>query len=208
MTVLPGSLDYLYYNGILDHIPYYAYEGVIGGANNSMSFGTNPYSSMTSGMGMGNSIGGYGSVGLMSQMNANQYMQTAQQGNLYNAYNMPDAYVRGSNVNVNSAQGYSFNQNASGVGYGNGDSSGLGKVSGTEEKSFRESIMDAASNTKKTVTNSPSWVKGLLATALMLGTFCLFLKKGKKPAKQAVEQQAEKTGFWTKLNSKNWFKKK
>ena len=26
MTILPGSLDYLYYNGILDHIPYEAYE--------------------------------------------------------------------------------------------------------------------------------------------------------------------------------------
>ena len=26
MTVLPGSLDYLYYNGILDHIPYEVYD--------------------------------------------------------------------------------------------------------------------------------------------------------------------------------------
>ena len=26
MSVLPGSLDYLYYNGILDHIPYEAYD--------------------------------------------------------------------------------------------------------------------------------------------------------------------------------------
>lgn len=26
MTVLPGSLDYLYHNGVLDHIPYEAYE--------------------------------------------------------------------------------------------------------------------------------------------------------------------------------------
>ena len=26
MTVLPGSLDYLYYNGIIDHIPYEAYD--------------------------------------------------------------------------------------------------------------------------------------------------------------------------------------
>lgn len=26
MTVLPGSLDYLYHNGIIDHIPYEAYE--------------------------------------------------------------------------------------------------------------------------------------------------------------------------------------
>ena len=26
MTVLPGSLDYLYYNGILNHIPYEAYD--------------------------------------------------------------------------------------------------------------------------------------------------------------------------------------
>lgn len=28
MTVLPGSLDYLYYNGIIDHIPYEAYEQI------------------------------------------------------------------------------------------------------------------------------------------------------------------------------------
>ena len=28
MTVMPGSLDYLYYNGVLDHIPYEAYEMV------------------------------------------------------------------------------------------------------------------------------------------------------------------------------------
>ena len=26
MTVMPGSLDYLYYNGVLDYIPYEAYE--------------------------------------------------------------------------------------------------------------------------------------------------------------------------------------
>ena len=26
MAVLPGSLDHLYYNGIIDHIPYEAYE--------------------------------------------------------------------------------------------------------------------------------------------------------------------------------------
>lgn len=26
MAVLPGSLDYLYYNGILDHIPYEVYD--------------------------------------------------------------------------------------------------------------------------------------------------------------------------------------
>lgn len=26
MAVLPGSLDYLYHNGIIDHIPYEAYE--------------------------------------------------------------------------------------------------------------------------------------------------------------------------------------
>lgn len=29
MAIQPGSLDYLYYNGILDHIPYEAYEGVV-----------------------------------------------------------------------------------------------------------------------------------------------------------------------------------
>ena len=38
MTVLPGSLDYLYHNGVLDHIPYEAYEMSAGnsGMNNYM----------------------------------------------------------------------------------------------------------------------------------------------------------------------------
>ena len=40
MTVLPGSLDYLYYNGILDHIPYEAYEMP---AVNQNSYAENPY---------------------------------------------------------------------------------------------------------------------------------------------------------------------
>jgi len=30
MTIQPGSLDYLYYNGIIDHIPYEAYASPIG----------------------------------------------------------------------------------------------------------------------------------------------------------------------------------
>lgn len=33
MAITPGSLDYLYYNGILDHIPYEAYEMTPGFAN-------------------------------------------------------------------------------------------------------------------------------------------------------------------------------
>lgn len=41
MTVLPGSLDYLYYNGIIDHIPYEAYDmGYYPVAVNNVS---NPY---------------------------------------------------------------------------------------------------------------------------------------------------------------------
>ncbi len=43
MTVLPGSLDYLYYNGILDHIPYEAYD--IPAYSNYTSVAPYPYDS-------------------------------------------------------------------------------------------------------------------------------------------------------------------
>lgn len=68
MTVLPGSLDYLYYNGILDHIPYEAYERVM------------PSPSMyASGMGY-------------PMNNTAYYMDAIQQGEMYNNWNSPDTY--------------------------------------------------------------------------------------------------------------------
>ena len=42
MAVLPGSLDYLYYNGIIDHIPYEAYD-LPAYANYTPIYPTAPY---------------------------------------------------------------------------------------------------------------------------------------------------------------------
>ena len=75
-------------------------------------------------------------------------------------------------------------------------------ANGQEGKNFRQSIMDAASKTKETVTNSPNWVKGILAGGIMITTLCCLLR-GKKPAGSAVQ----KTSFWSKLNPMNWLKK-
>lgn len=171
MTVLPGSLDYLYYNGILDHIPYEAYEMPIAGVSSAYQ-----------------------------SMNGSQYLDSAMSGNMYNAYNNQDSFVK--NNNVEEQQGYSFTKNALGIGDGKGqDYDFEAAANGSEGKTFRQSIMSAAAETKNSVTNAPNYIKGILGGCLMLGTlFCLL--KGKKAP--AVHKH---TSFWSKLNPKNWFKK-
>ena len=190
--VLPGSLDYLYYNGILDHIPYEAYE-----MTPMTPSGMAQMSGMGTGYGM--NMGNYSGIG---QMNGSQYLQAAQGGLLYDTYTYPDTFVRRNN-NVTESSQYSIKQKAfsDGEGYGKDVDSEL-MAHGQEGKNFRQSIMDAASKTKETVTNSPNWVKGILAGGIMITTLCCLLR-GKKPAGSAVQ----KTSFWSKLNPMNWLKK-
>lgn len=65
MAVLPGSLDYLYYNGVLDSIPYEAYD-----------------MPMKSGM-------------TQPTMNGSEYLKAAQQGFGYQAQaGLHDSFVR------------------------------------------------------------------------------------------------------------------
>lgn len=87
MTVMPGSLDYLYYNGVLDHIPYEAYEMTPGNYNNPLAQSLNM--SMPSSM----------SNPYMQQpmMNGSQYLDAAMSGNAYKSYNMPDTFTRNNN---------------------------------------------------------------------------------------------------------------
>lgn len=168
MTVLPGSLDYLYYNGILDHIPYEAYETV-------------------------------------APMNGSQYLNQAKQGLLYDTYTSPDTFVKHSSNEYRQGQDYSFYNHAFGVGDGVGkDQSFEMKAFGPEEKSFRESIVDSAKSTASGFSNTSIFIKGLVAGGVMVGTlFCLL--RGKKTGSV---KEASVPSFLSKLNPKNWFKKK
>lgn len=164
MTVLPGSLDYLYYNGILDHIPYEAYE-------------TAPVAT-----------------------NATQYLNMAQSGALYNTY-ANDTFVR-SNVD-DVKNNYSIKEHAYGIGNGYGKSADYEVMANGEEgKNFRQAITDSVKNTGNKVANSSPIVKGLLSLGTIgLTLLCIF--KGKK--KPVIS--SGKSGFWSKLNPLNWFKK-
>lgn len=189
MAVLPGSLDYLYYNGTLDHIPYEAYE--MGPVTPS---GMAQMSGMGTGIGMGygmNPIGGYNMNsgyqmnGYSSpyQMNGSQYLQAAQQGSLYNNYSTQDNFMNRYNSDISQGQNYSKEN------YGFGENG----------KNFRESILEVATATKDTVSSSPNWIKGILAGGIMLTTLCMLFKGKKKPAPQTYS-----TSFLSKLNPKNW----
>ena len=83
MAILPGSLDYLYYNGILDHIPYEAYEQLP--VNNNQV--ANPYANLGMHANTGNMVQGYGAQGTYGGVNGSQYMDMAMSGNAYGAYN-------------------------------------------------------------------------------------------------------------------------
>lgn len=193
MAILPGSLDYLYYNGIIDHIPYEAYE---------MSPMTPSGMMQMSGMGTGYGMmmNGYGG---MSQMNGTQYLRAAQGGLLYDTYTYPDTFVRRSNPNIKAGSGYSIKQHAfrDGEGYGR-DVDYEVMANGQDGKNFRLAISEAASKAKETVSNSPNWVKGILAGGIILTTVCC-LFRGKKPPVHT----ANKTSFLSKLNPVSWFKK-
>ena len=158
MAILPGSLDYLYYNGILDHIPYEAYEptpitpsGMAQMSGMGMNYPTNPM------------MRGYGAMPT-SAMNGSQYLQSAQSGLLYNTYTYPDTFVRRNNTDFEIGANADFEK----------------MTYGQEGKSFRQAISDAAAKTKETVSSSPNWIKGLLAGGILITTLCMLLKRGKK----------------------------
>ena len=169
MTVLPGSLDYLYYNGILNHIPYEAYETANAGYN---------------------------------QINAENYLNSASQGNLYNTYTASDVFVNRNNTDYKQGENYSFSKSAFGY------KDGIGKDSdfeinaiGQEGKTFRETLLESAKSTASGFSNMPTYIKGLIAGGIMTGTlYCLL--KGKKPS-----LQTENTSFLAKLNPLKLFKK-
>ena len=160
MAVLPGSLDYLYYNGILDHIPYEAYQYGFGNSNTYMM---NPYSGLK-----------------QAYLNGSDYMNAAQRGLSYRTYT-GDTYVQqdmtgyGGNRYDNSI---TYNPYGTQIGVDSNNNQRLNnKTLGDKIRykihkasmNFRESIVNTASSFKENVLDSSIW-KGLDATALIIAT--------------------------------------
>ena len=163
MASLPGSLDYLYHAGIIDHIPYEAYEmGPITPSG---------YAQMS----------GYGMGYALPQMNATQYLNYAQKGNLYRTHMLPDIYVKPS---VPSTQKATLMQElySDGVGYSeNLDMEVM--ANGQEGKNFRLKLKNAVSKVYEKFCDSPDWFKGVIAAGTILLTVCCLFRGIKPPTK-------------------------
>ena len=195
MTVLPGSLDNLYYNGILDHIPYEAYEY---GAVSPYGGMINPYS------------------GLKQSITGTGYLNAAKGGLLYDKYNSRDSFVYGNMSGNGAATGGNYSIIRSNYGgkikkKNKYDISDIKNLTFMGMVGFIDSIREAGAKTKDAVLNAPSssiW-KGLAGLALIIAIPILMIKGRKKYPKEVIEaaEQINKSSFWSKFNPKNWFKK-
>ncbi|GEM_PF-4128957 len=195
MTILPGSLDYLYYNGILDHIPYEAYEyPSVGQSGNNVR------------QELGGVIGTPGSYVQEYAMNSGSaYMDSAMSGSAYqNSLNTNDTFTKSYDMNNtsvqnttiqntsaqnNSARNLSIHDEILGsdgrammaskqAGYGAGADFG---VSADGHGSIKESVLGKDSADKPKVMNKPLILKGLAGALIMAGTLFLILRGKKKP---------------------------
>ena len=178
MAVNPYTLNTLYNYGILDYAPYEL-------CNNGVN---------------------------VSAMNGiqNPYLNTAMQGSLYQQYgNQADSFTRKigtqSNTGINAfglegigGQG-NAGMNAFGVeGIGSQAPSQVNAWGGFSDAG--KNISNGVAGTASFIDRIPSPVKGIAAAALMIGSVALIFRGKKKPP-------AENSGFLSKLNPVNWFKK-
>ena len=217
MTVLPGSLDYLYYNGILDRIPYEAYEmGPV--VNSGMQSGLPSIGSLKQSVLNGNGA-------QMSGFNGNNnYLNTAMKGQMYGNYGNSADYFAGSNSYQQMGGMQSTQMYGGGYGYGGVDGypagganaynpQGAAQLHGFangngygqyDERQHSNSLISSVKSSTEGVLNSRPWAKGLLSLAIIIATPLLLIARiMRKPAKPVKP----KSTFWAKLNPKNWFKK-
>lgn len=177
MSVSPYTLNNLYNQGVLDYAPYDLCTGV--------------------------------------NMNNNLYMQNAMQGSLYQNYGSgSDMFVNnGVNGGVNNSIGFNNLQTGmNGFGGVNGNTgfnnsqagmNGFGGVNGNIISNNPQAGINGFGGgfgeLGQKISNVPTFVKGLVSGALILGTAILCLRGKKKPP---VQEQ----GFFSKL--KFWKKNK
>lgn len=192
MAVLPGSLDYLYYNGILERIPYEAYEMTpmtASGQAQMMGLGTGygdpallKQQAYANPMQRTSYLNKYKHVPNVSGNNGYDYLQQAQQGYLYNASgSYPDSFSKNMHPQLNKHGNYSIIQQAYNNEAGVGSEVDYGVMAyGQDAKDLGLSIKESASNAKDKISNSPSWFKGILSGGILITTLCLLVKRFKK----------------------------
>lgn len=176
MTILPGSLDYLYYNGVLDHIPYEAYEYgpiVQNGSTQSYSIqngGIQSYG-MQNNYGLPESIQQNDSFELSTysdktnspyNIKYSQYSNSAQSANQYNKHNQH-------NNKYNRLAGNQTDE------FLHEDISAYKKDVGLYQKPDQNKPL------KEKIIDKQNLWKGAAAVLIMAGTLFLLLKGKKKP---------------------------
>ena len=204
MTILPGSLDHLYYNGILERIPYEAYE-IIPAAPYGAAYNT--------GSMKGQIYGNYGNSYGADLNSANYYQAGGMSSTMplysgsYGGYISPFADMEAVNY-LNSASNVYGNVNAFGTPSHNFSKRDIYSAE-YNENNYKNSIHKEAKGVKEGVLESHPTLKGLIAATLIIATPLLLLRGRKKPPIPApTTSNAAKTGFWSKLNPKNWLGKK
>ena len=164
MAILPGSLDYLYHQGILDRIPYEAYEMTpmtpSGYAQLSGNYSAN--------------VGNNSLNATYGQMNGSQYLQQAQQGELYKTYTT-DMFVPFSQHQNQAGRDFSIVNKSYGIDNQGRDVDYEVMANGKEGKKIRETIEGSVYRTKESIVNAPIFVKGLLAGGLIVTTLAMLL---------------------------------
>lgn len=171
MSVMPGSLDHLYYGGVLDTIPYDAYA-----PNFAVGAGMNSY-----GTGLRNSAG---------RLQGTHYLDYAKQGLAYNTYQQDQ-----------------FNYNTIGAGLQSPQNNNQFTSYQGQGRTFGEEVIQYANNVSQKITNTSPIMKGIVALGIMGLTLACILKGGKKNPTNLPAPTNSASGFWTRLNPKNWFKK-
>jgi len=228
MTILPGSLDYLYYNDILEHIPYEAYEmGMVSPANSTQNRMNNEIESIRNIKRQEfNGNQAISNPNNMQNIN-NSYNNTIQKGQMHD-------YYTSSNMGSQSETRMSGQNNGRGLkilsgNKGNGAYNKYDRrLQQNDGDSFKSSIDAESKGAKEGVMNSHPFLKGLAAVTIIIATPILLIRRLAKPhhpkgpsvgnsrgwfrkksssVPSEVENNAStKRSFWSKLNPKNWFK--
>lgn len=181
MSVLPGSLDYLYHNNIIDHIPYEAY---------SMTPMTYSGYAQMSGVGTG-------------YANGIDYLNSAKNGLLYNTYTHPDVFVhRDPYFSTRHEQTLGQKFIHDGQEYGRGYDMGY-MINGEDGRRFNNSFSNTMSSIGDKISRVPNWLKGLVGVgivALTVRGLCKGANFDWAKIKNSIST--------SKINPKNWFHKK
>ena len=148
MTVMPGSLDYLYYGGVLDCIPYAAYE--MGPVSPSYINGSEYLDCAKRGC----AFAGY--------------------GNDYDCYTPSATNYRA----VEDGKDYSLKERIFGIGSNDGSAMDMEtKLLGHDGKQMHHTFKNGFTGFCQSIAAIPNWVKGLISAGVISTTAAILIKR-------------------------------